>query len=390
MISKKLVLSSFVLLSLVLTGCGKNNKSSEEPLPEEFEIAITPNQECVGLQVEEERQLVIIEEFKTPFKLKYTSLDPEIATIDENGLIKGLKQGSTRIVVQDLNRKSAGVYVDVIVTETLKSREMRRLFNDLKVIGMKEKVDNFVKEEKYEKIVYKNGVQHTYEMMDQNQAFSKEHAYFGIFEKDYDTKIEDGSKEFVSSDWIFYTNEYYDSYTFHNSGAAKKYYVAPTAAYIGQPRTAPLEAILDNLFVSGSEIFTKGFDDASLSDVCENMTGSYTNVKNQRAGKLEDGTVVCALSITFDDEKADQDDESRYGIPYGTPTPTVQDMYYVIKDNKVTNSYFEITETYTIGEDEYLEKYRIGNHFVPFSEGNPELVYPDKEDYTLVDYLFDI
>ena len=390
MMNKKLVLSSLVLLSLVITGCNKKNSSSEQPIPEEFEIAVRTNQESVGLFPEEERRIYVVEEFNVPFKLKFTSLDPEIASVDENGVIKGLKAGSTKIAVQDLNRKSAGAFIDVIVAEQMKSRETKRLFNELNVIGLKEKVDNFVDHEIYEKFIYKNGVQHSYSMMNRDEVFSKEHAYFGIFEDDIDIRVEDGAKDFVKDDWIFYTNEYYDSYTFRTTGYSKNYYVAPTASYIGQDRTEPLMAILDNIFVSGRDIYTNAFDDASLKGVCENMTGSYSNVKNQRSGKLEDGSIIAGLTINFDDSTADQDDERRYGIPYGTPTPTVQDMYYVIKDNKVTNSYYEITQTYKIGDDDYVEKFYIGNHYVPFSEGNPELVYPDKENYTLVDYLFAI
>ena len=65
-------------------------------------------------------------------------------------------------------------------------------------------------------------------------------------------------------------------------------------------------------------------------------------------------------------------------------------MYYLIQDNKLTDAYYDITTTYTIVSDEYVERYDIAHHFTPFSEENPGLIYPDKKDYTLVDYLLAI
>ena len=391
--NKKILLSSLAIITMVLTGCNNKKSSSsseqpDQPIPEQFDIGIATNYKSVGLFVEEQRQITVLKEFKTPFKLKYTSLNPEIATVDENGLITAIAQGETQIAIQDLNRKNAGVFVPVQVVNKLKNREAKPLWEALEPYAEAEVVDNFTDEEIYGKKIYKNGVMQKSMLWNQHMIYSKENAYFGIVETDLDSEVEGGSEAFSVQNWIFYTNEYYDTYTFHETGSAKTYYVAPTASYIGQDRTEPLMDLLDNLFTSGRAIYEQGFENYCLEYIID-LTG-YSNVKNQKTGSTGEGNLVFSCSITFDDSYADQDDESRYGIPYGTPMPTVQNMNYVIKNNKLVDAYYDITTTYTIGSDEYVERYDIAHHIESFTEGNPELIYPNKDNFTLVDYLFAI
>lgn len=383
---KKLLLSTIVLLSLVVTGC--NNKKGDDPIPEKFDIALTSSQETIGLFVGEERNLNIFPEPKTDFKLKFTSLNPEIATVDENGKVTAVAQGEAKIAVQDLNRDKAGTFIEVKVVEKMKTRDANKIYKEMKTVGESEVVDNFTDEEFYEKTIYKEGVQQSYTFWNQHMIYSKENAYFGIVERDIDILKPDGAKTFADSSWIFYTNQYYDSYTFHVSHGQKNYYVASTTSYIGQPRTQPLYDILDNIFVSGHELYTQTFETAGLSYPIELAQASYSNVINQRGGSLGDGRLVFGCTVTFDDSVADQDDENRYGIPYGTPTPTTQDMLYVIENNKVVSTYIHLNTKYEINGEHYEEEYNITHSFKAFTEGNPELIYPNKDDYTLVDYLF--
>lgn len=387
--TKKLLLSSVLFLSLVVTGCGnKKNSSGDQPIPEQFDIAIQAAESKVGLFVGEERNINVFPEFRVNHRLKYTSLNPEIATVDENGKVTAVAQGSAKIAVQDLNRKNAGVFVDVQVVEKLKSREANKIYKAMKEIGESEVVDNFVDEEFYEKSVYKEGVRQSYTFWNQHMIYSKENAYFGIKETDVNIIKPDGAMTFSDYLWVFYTNEYYDSYTFHETHGQKNYYVAATADYIGQPRTQPLYDILDNIFVSGHKLYTQTFDSTGLSYVIDLAQASYSNVINQRGGSLGDGKLIFGCTITFDDETASIDDEKNYGIPYGTPTPASQDMLYVIENNKIVGYHVSVETNYEINGEHYKEIVNIDHNIKQFTEGNPELIYPNKDDYTLVDYLF--
>ena len=397
--NKKIFLSSLAILTMVLTGCNDKKSSSSEqpdqPIPDQFEIAIRSTETRMGLLVGEERAINIFPDFKGNFKLKYTSLNPEIATVDENGLVTAVAQGVAKIAVQDLSREKAGVFVDVTVVDKQKNRDAKKTFNAIMEAAAGTVIDNFTDREYYEKTIYKNGVAQKYSIWDQQMTYSKENAYFGITEQDIDYNVEGGSKYFTDTEWIFYTNEYYDSYTFHTSHGQKKYYVASTADYIGQPRTAPMYDILDNIFVSGSKIFTQMFGQIDVTDE-DNLYSllfgptEYTNcrVSDKRMGSLGEGKAVCGVTMDCFLDTASQDDETRYGIPYGIPTPSIQKMEYVIEDNRITAFYVSVSTTYSFGGDDYEEVVNICHTINPFTEGNPELRIPNKEDYTLVDYLF--
>ena len=401
--NKKILLSSLAILTMVLSGCGgkKNSSSSSEqpdqPIPEQFEIDIRATETKMGLLVGEERAINIFPDFKGNFQLKYTSLNPEIATVDENGKVTAVSQGVAKIAVQDLSRQKAGVFVEVQVVEKQKKTASKKTFQAIMEGAASIVIDNFTDREYYEKTIYKNGVAQKYGFWDQQMTYSKEHAYFGIVEQDIDYNVEGGSKYFTDTEWVFYTNEYYDSYTFHTAHGQKNYYVASTADYIGQPRTAPMYDILDNIFVSGSQIFTQMFTQLDVADE-DNLYSllfgatEYTNCKisDQRMGSLGEGKAICGVTMDFFSDTASQDDETRYGIPYGIATPSIQKMEYVIEDNRITAYYVQVSTTYSFGGDDYEEVVNICHTVKPFTEGNPELRIPNKDDYTLVGYLFAI
>ena len=392
--NKKYYFLPLVIAALTISGCQKkaDNSSSEiEPIPDVFEQSLTTSRDLVGLFTGETYQLRAFPEPGIPMNnLEYTSMDENIATVDKDGVITGVSQGVTKVIIRDLNRHSTGNYVEVQVVDKLKSRDAKKIYNNLDNLSKTEVVDNFVDHELYEKTIVKNGVVHSYDFYDQEMTYSKEEAYFGIKEMDIEMRVEDGSYNFANYRWLFYTNSSYDTYTFHEQGIAKNYYVAPTQAYIGQPRTAPLLDLLDNLFTSGKDIFSNAFNTAGLANIVDLATASYTNLYNQRGGSTEEGSLVFGCTISFEDSTADQDTESRYGIPYGTPTPEVEDFIFVLKNNKVVGYAITAVETYTIGEDEYEATYQISHAFTPFDEQKSQLVYPDKEGYTRVDTLFDV
>ena len=418
----KLFLSSTILLALVLVGCNSkkptsSSASSESPIissseegpvvpdpeviPDSFEEEIRTDVSTLALFVKDTQQIVAYPDFRTPMNnLKFISKNPAVATVDEKGLVTAIADGETEIMVRDLNRASAGKFVKVQVVTKLTTAKATTLYNTFKPYATSENMDNFEDHEMYEKTVYKNDELLTYDLSDQTLVYSQEHAYFRVYETDTERRLNGGSDSFADSDWIFYTNEYFDTYTFHSQGLANNYYVAATQAYIGEDQTEPMLEILDNIFVSGRKIFTQAFNGVdeetgrttygmfTLNNVLDYATQSYSNIKNKKTGSLGDGHAIFSCRINYSDSTADTDDETRYGIPYGTVMHAYADTKYIIKDFQVVAEQNSIVQTYEFGGDSYKEVINSNHIITRYEDPENDLYYPDKEQYTLVDYLF--
>ena len=351
--------------------------------------------------------------------LAFKSNDESIATVDANGVVKGIKQGETTIEVTVKDHPDVKRVVPVNVYKELRQAladpdepegdEQRGDVDDsdtitdvlaqLTTASESEVINEIVDHELYEKRIYKNNSLHMYSIWDQGLVCSVDDAYFRIYETDGDSKTDNGAMTFKDYEWVFNTNQYYDTYVFHTSGDVKNYYPVSTVSYMDQPRTEPMYEILDNLFTSGREIFTSTLEKPLLSSFLEYATKNYSNVtKNGFGAVLDDegkpveGMMFFDCTIEFKDSTADQDDESRYGIPYGTPTPTTQQMRFTIKDNQVIGWSAHIITNYEIGNDKYQEVYDIDHLFERITDENRAsyIFVPNIADYNLVDYLFAI
>ena len=410
---KVLFLTSLLALSS-LAGCGSNKKSSSvEPsskapqdngIPTEMMIptAETPevftpetvypeellmNHRFASLLVGEEYELRAIDQFNYNADLVYTSADQDIATVDEHGVITGVSEGETEILVADKNNPEFKTTVSVIVSPEISQDDAIALAEYFATID-EEGLNKIVDYNMYEKTIYKNGEAVSYDRFDERMFVSRPDAYLRIWETDCEIRVKEGSKNFTNYDWVFYTNPFYDTYVYHQVGDVKTYFPVPTQSYMEQDRTVPLLAILDNLFVSGSGVFDNPFNNAKLNGFTDMVGSGYSNVTDEYYGSLGDGQMIYGCTVLFNSQTADQDDESRYGIPYGTPTPATQAMRYTIIDERVAALAIHLEQEYTIGDDEYVEVYDIDHTYFEFTDES--LFVPNKKDYTLVDSLFSI
>lgn len=385
--------------------------------------------------------------------LAFRSLDASIASVDENGVVTAVKSGSTSIEVSDKAHPDVKRIVPVDVFDNLVPAVVKndgthytqdeidaaqpgdpaygKTTSDWEIQPASEAVDNdkakialitdqltsidesglteIVDHELREMSTYKNGVRQQYNVWDEHLVCSKDEAYFRLYETDGDTKTEDGAMSFADYEWIFNTNKFYDTYVYHTSGTVKNYYPISTVDYMPEnpdvnKRYAPMYEVLDNIFTIGHEIFTDTLEDASMKGLFDAKQGlashDFTNVvKNCVGGFLDDNGDPSSLNdfffdcvLFFPDEKASQDAETNYGIPYGTPTPTTQRMIYTVKDGKLVSYRLELVENYKIGDDFYKKVYYIDHYYERITDENRDsyMIIPDVKDYTLVDYLFAI
>ena len=356
----------------------------EDYLPNELLL----NHRLISVLPRETYQLRPIKQFKYDgSNVAFESKDPSIASVDETGLVKGVTAGETEIVAYDKDHPEFNTTVPVIVNASLSLLEAQMLGESFKAIN-EDGLTKLVDYEMYEKSIYKNDELVSYDRYDQRMVGSIDDGYFRIWETDAEVKTKDGSYDFTNYEWIFYTNPYFDTYIYHQTGDVKNYLRVPNQDYMDGSRVKPLEDILDNLFTSGSEIFTNMFGNAKLSKFTGLIQAEDETFYDTLFGSNGEGQMVMGCTIFFDDSEADQDDETRYGIPYGTPTPTEQGMRFTVIDNRVRSFAIDIVETYEIGDDHYREEYKIDHYYEDFTDES--LYIPDRKQYTQVDSIFDV
>lgn len=413
--NKKVLLLTSLLAVSCLASCGSNKQpssatpTSKKPqdngIPSEMIIPeaegnpdvtnpaksypdeLLLNHRVATLLVDEEYKIEPIEQFNYSPDLSFTVKDATVASVTDEGVLKGLKAGETELLVADKENPDLSYTVPVFVSPEITLDEAKTLADTLGHID-ETNLNRIVDLEMYEKRIYKNGALVSYDRYDQRMTVSEPDAYFRIWETDAEMRVENGGVDFTNYEWIFYTNPFYDTYIYHQTGDVKNYFPVATQSYMEKDRTEPLLDILDNLFVSGKEIFTNSFKNAKLGGFTDMVGAGYSNVSDEYFGSLGDGQMIYGCTVLFNDETADQDTESRYGIPYGTPTPATQAMRYAVKDNRVMALAIHLEETYTIGEDNYVEIYDIDHMYEEWT--NDAVYVPNKKDYTLVDSLFSI
>ncbi len=328
-------------------------------------------------------------------QLNFVSADTSIATVAEDGTVTGVKSGQTTIEVSDKNHPDVKKTVEVYVYPEVKSYIANTYLNALGAIN-EDDLKAVCDHEIYERTVYKvddkgNRQLHMYGAWDQNIVVSLDDAYLRLYETDGNRKTDDGNMTFLDYEWIFYTNKFYDTYGFHTRGNAKGYYPVSTVSYMGQPRTAPLFDILDNIFVSGRSIFTNTLNGAKLSDRFLSIArASYMNQTFK--GSWGSGSFYLEANHTDEDNTADQDTENNYGIPVGTAMPETDYYRFIVKDNKLVGYSIQAETNYEIDGQKYAMTYDIDHYFERVDESNKSklVVYPNVKDYTLADYLFAI
>lgn len=334
--------------------------------------------------------------------LSFVSANPEIASVDENGLVTAMSNGYTSIEVSDKAHPELKTTVPVYVYADLATRAATSIRNKLAAIE-EDDLREIVDHELYQKKKYKNGVLELSATWDQNLICSYDDAYFRIEETDADIITTGANVTFKDYEWIFYTNPAYDAWCFHTVGDTKNFFPVPAVSYMDEhlARTAPMFDILDNIFVSGRKIFSNTFDNAKLKGFLEYAQNDYTNVEKLVSASIDDTsssemydatTFFFECKVTYNDSKADQDDEQRYGIPFDTPTPSVYNLRFLVKDNQVVSWTNHGVMTYDIGNDHYEEVYDIDHYYERITDENRTsfIKVPNPSEYSLVDYLFAI
>ena len=142
--NKKVLFLTSLLTITALTGCGAKTSSkvddgvpasmiipeaSQTEAVENDNVAypdeLLVNHKVAAMMVGDTFQLEAAEQFKYDAKnIKYESKNPEVASIDENGLITAVAGGETEVVVTDKNNPAFTRTVPVVVYTALGSAQV--------------------------------------------------------------------------------------------------------------------------------------------------------------------------------------------------------------------------------------------------------------------------
>ena len=408
-----------LLTSLVLvTACGENEESNQ-PGPSNIVIPDINVTESVAnvhttypetlllnfrqisllADPEDAQQIRPLDQFNYDnSNLSFVSGNTSIATVSETGLVTGIAPGKTEITVSDKDNADLKIVVPVTVNEEIvddpttegvdERLEAAKPFKDVE-----ENIKAIVDNEMYEKSIYKEvqgqNVLQKYARWDEQYTVSYDDAYMRIKETDADSLTENGAIDYTKYEWIFYTDAFFDTYVFHQTGETKNFLKIPTQSYMQGERYQPIFDLLDNLFTSGSDVFTITLNNSTLETFVDFATNDYSNVTDKLYGTTGEGNMMLACTYTFTDS-ATQDDETRYGIPYGTTMPNKYEFRFIVEDNRLAGYNLHNTVTYEIGNDKYTEIYDIDHLYEKVDEQKSQIYKPNKKDYTEVYSVFDV
>ena len=395
--TRKIVLP---MLSLLLIG-GLAACSSDPKLPTEPVTSIRLSRLNLGLLLNEETNdageatgNIVGEEYQLSVSslprqvnkptIKFSSSDEKVATVDQNGLVKAVGEGKCEIIAANED-DSVKTSCPVFVGKSKSRSEANKVANAIKEAQSSISVDTVRKRAYWNNKIIKNDVVQQDSYFDREMVLSRSNAYFKIYDYDTNIKVQDGSASYGESGWIFYTNEYFDTYLFRNSPSAKNYMIADSTSYISQGKTRfdALCAVLDNFFTAGSKIATGLFTDVLGND----QNGPLNSVAtSKRRGSAANDQLILSVAQSGK-QTADQEDESDYYIPADTVYDVKIDLDYILDENFVKSEKVYQGFLYSLGEDKYENAFYIDNDY---EYRNIELEYPNVADYQRVETLFDL
>lgn len=394
---RKLTILTFALITSVLVGCNES-EDPIEPLAPDYITSIKLDKRCAsmfysdkeGSSYNEEIQLspTVLPRKSGPRSVVWSSSNPTVATVDDNGLVKAVGEGFAEITVANADGSiSASTHICVnnqngnaiSYCNTRQSDIFKTQDRSTFVIP-----DVVTAYETFENVLTKNDVVMKKTYFTQAIKTSKKNAFVQLDIDQIEWKCEGGSPVFSSFQYVFYTTEQYESYLFKTEGLSKNYMSVNQSEFIGKGQLTALKAICNNFFKSGDSIITSNY-----SDVLMQSTQGWIESKdfNEHFGRMADVPGQLAFDVrdsyTYTATAEDEDDMN---IPTGTKyTLDIYDRF-LYENFFCKSKYIEQTISYDLGEDHYVDDYVVDY----FYQTGEEIVYPEKENYSLVDSIFNL
>lgn len=321
--------------------------------------------------------------------LNYSSSDEKVAKVDDKGKVTAIGPGKCEIIVKGDGEEAAEAKLPVFVAESCSKGAANKVVDSIKEVQATDpayKVDTLRSLAYWKNTRTKNGKPFEVSRFDRTTVVSKSSAYMYMADDSSYIKAEDGSISYEADSWTIYTTASYDTYLFHTVGTTRTYMVADATSFIdeGKSRFDATCAVLDSLFTAGSSLITGMFDECLGTE----QYGALSSVSSsKRRGSLGGGELIMSTAQSASGYEADREDEEDMYIPAGTLYDLELGHDYVLTDNYVKSDKLYQNLYYKLGEDEYSNCYDIE---YDYQIKGVELTYPEREQFTKVDTIFDL
>ena len=320
--------------------------------------------------------------------LTWSSSDPSVASVDQNGLVRAVSAGVAEITATSAIGVSTKSRVIVNNNNTLTSQVTKAASNVLAKQNSEEfePLENVYVLMDYVATKKCDGVEVSKSKFDQRFWISQPHSYFRIASNDEDIKTSGGSIVPSHSEYVFYTTEDYISYVFCMSNNKATYITLDQGFLVdeGKSEFEGLSEILQSFFVAGASVMTKQL--SGVLSQSQLSTSSLSGATYRGTFGPNSGQLAYEKS-TSNSGTVGPDDAADLGIPVGTYITINDTNRYVWEDYTLAAETIFETISYTTGGKNYVEEVEVKYYY---QARGVELLWPNVSDFTLVESLFDL
>lgn len=319
-------------------------------------------------------------------KINWESSNSNVASVDENGKITAIAEGTAIITVSnDDGSVSDDIKIVVNDSNVMASKSAKSASRILEAQGdpsFKVPQPLYVSQRFKTQDTANNKVVATSDDVEE-MLLSEDDAYFRITSTGTETLVEGGSPIPSKVDYIFYTNETFDTYCLNTLNKHKLIIDQSHLVKQGKTRFQALCEVLDSFFVAGSSIVTKlpgeltGYDELHSKD--------YNN--HQYIGSLGEYSGEFAYTqLSSGHMTAKQSDEEDIGIPAGSDVLIEDTTRYLWEDNLISFKSINEKLTYSKHGETCTKLYDI---IYQYKVNGVECFYPDISTYAAVADIFE-
>ena len=333
----------------------------------------------------------------TPYPLKastgtltWVSDNPNVATVDQNGLVSAVSAGTANVTVTSEIGVQAKSRIVVNDNNILLSQLGKTTSKILATQNSEEfePVETIYVLQDYVGTKTCDGVVVSRSKYEQNFWISIPNSYFRIDSVDEDIKTSGGSVVPSHSAYTFYTTRSYMSYIFCTSNNKANYMKLDQSFLVGEGKSQfdGLGEILQSFFVSGSKIMTNQITDVLSQEELSSGSDGYSGALYR--GTLGENSGQAAYTKTRTSAgRLDAEDAEYFDVPVGTYIKIEDEFRYLWENNTLSCKAINEKISYSIGSKNYVEEYDINYYY---QARGVEILWPEVSSFTLVDSIFDL
>lgn len=337
--------------------------------------------------------------FPEKAQVTYTSNNPSVVSVDENGKLKANNDGFA-IVTATCEGMSSYAYVNVTPEDTTSVGK-----SNLKKVSTAQGKSTFVKptylsirESTYDKLYRDNAVQIdkvNYEEM----VIDKDEAYLYIADHyDSNSKTDGANATYSIAKWVIYCTDEFETFLFHEQNGVRRYIKVDCSKYVESgTRLDALYDVLAKLFISGSSIVTNQLNTVGDKDETDGIYQVLTTKSKQdldiiasRDARGDDfGNVFATYCLDFGKELVDFELASNMDLPSGVYANISRDETFYYTENYCRSFNVDYHLAYDWRGSHYASESSIARSY---DIERKELYYPDieSEGWARGEDIFDI